>query len=80
LVLLLETLALTAATTVLGTAFFVDVAGGTAFATVVFAIFHDGIGEGNDAQAWFAGAFHGGNGGHRTSPGFFKVEYIITSD
>jgi hypothetical protein len=67
-VLLLETLALTAATTVLGTAFFVGVAGGTAFATVVFAIFHDGIGEGYDAQAGFAGAFHGGNCGHRTSP------------
>jgi hypothetical protein len=70
-VLLFETLALTAATTVLGTAFLVDVASGTAFATVVFAIFHDGIGEGYYAQAGCAGAFHGGNGAHRTSPGFF---------
>jgi hypothetical protein len=73
-------LALTAATAILGAAFFVEVASGTAFATVVFAIFHDGIGEGNDAQAGFTGAFHGGNGGHRTIPGFFKVKYIITSD
>jgi hypothetical protein len=53
---------------------------GTAFATVVFAIFHDGISKGDDAQAGFAGAFHGGNGGHKISPGFFKVKYIITSD
>jgi hypothetical protein len=64
----------------LGAAFFVGVASCTAFATVVFAIFHDGIGKGDDAQAGFAGAFHGGNGGHRTIPGFFKVDYIITSD
>jgi hypothetical protein len=67
-VLLLEILALATATAVLGAAFFVEVAGGTAFATVVFAIFHDGIGKRNDAQAGSAGTFHGGNGGHRTSP------------
>jgi hypothetical protein len=68
-VLSIETLALaTAATAVLGAAFFIGVAGGTAFATVVFAIFHDGIGEGDDAQAGFAGTFHGGNSGHRTVP------------
>lgn len=67
--LLIEILALaTAATTVLGAAFFVSMASSTAFATVVFAIFHDGISQGDDAQAGFAGAFHGGNGGHRTSP------------
>jgi hypothetical protein len=68
-VISIEVLALAAAaTTVLGAAFFVNMARSTAFATVVFAIFHDGISQGDDAQAGFAGAFHGGNGGHRTSP------------
>jgi hypothetical protein len=68
-VLLIETLALaTAATAILSATFFIGVAGGTAFATVVFAIFHDSISQGDDAQARFAGAFHGGNSGHRTIP------------
>jgi hypothetical protein len=64
----------------LGAAFFVGMAGGTGFATVVFAIFGNGISQRDDAQAGFAGTFHRGNSGHKTSPEFFKVKYIITSD
>jgi hypothetical protein len=53
----------------------------TGFATVVFAFFGDGIAEGDDAQAGFAGAFHGCNSSHKVTPWLFsKVKYIITSD
>jgi hypothetical protein len=52
----------------LGTALAIGMASRTAFATVMLTIFVDCIAQRDNAEARFAGAFHGSNGCHGLTP------------
>jgi hypothetical protein len=57
-----------ATTAALSTALAIGMACGTAFATVVLTIFVYRITDRDNAEAGFAGAFHGSNGCHGFAP------------